>query len=434
MAFQEIIAHKRDGYELTGEEIQEFISGYISGRIPDYQASALLMAICLRGMSISETVVLTEAMLKSGKVLDLSSIKGPKIDKHSTGGVGDKVSLMLAPMAAACGLVVPMVSGRGLGHTGGTLDKLESIPGYKTDLGTNKFKSVLRKCGCSIIGQTSSIAPADKRIYALRDVTATVESIPLITASILSKKLASGTDGIVFDIKCGNGAFMKSPDDAEALANSLVRTARKFGKKCRAAITSMDQPLGKAIGNSLEVLEAVDYLRGNRPADLDEIVLSLGAEMLLIGGVTNSVASATRMLDGSISNGAALKKFAMMVGLHGGKSDVFEDASVLDLAPSRDSFRASRKGYISAIDTLNVGLAANALGAGRQRIEDDVDFGVGFVFHRKLGDQVLAGGVIADIYALHELDINLAQTKLLNSIRISSKRPIVPDLIKKMIR
>ncbi len=434
MAFQEIIARKRDGSPLTRSEIGEFVNGYLSGVIPDYQASALLMAILIRGMNTEETFALTEFMLKSGKVLSLDAIRGLKIDKHSTGGVGDKVSLMLAPMVASCGVVVPMVSGRGLGHTGGTLDKLESIPGYRTGLSINEFKKILKKCGVSIIGQTSDIAPADKKIYALRDVTATVESIPLITASILSKKLASGTDGILFDIKCGNGAFMKTIEDAEALAKSLVKTSHKFGKMARAVITSMDQPLGNAVGNSLEVIEVIEYLKGKRPADLDEVVISLGVQMLLMGGIAKSAKKAEGILIDSIDNGSALRKFEEFVKLQGGDVRVVDDPSLLDIADRFMDFKASRDGYISSFDTLKVGLAANTLGAGRKRIEDKVDFGVGFIFRRKLGERVRRGDVIAEIYARNKSAAGEASRMLSESIRITSRKPKLPPRIIKLIK
>ena len=434
MAFQEIIARKRDGGTLTPDEISGFINDYVSGVIPDYQISALLMAICLRGMDVDETYHLTDSMLKSGEVLDLSSIKGVKIDKHSTGGVGDKVSLMLAPMAAACGLVVPMVSGRGLGHTGGTLDKLESIPGYRTNLDTTEFKTVLKKCGVSIIGQTTDIAPADKKLYALRDVTATVESIPLITASILSKKLASGTDGIVFDIKCGNGAFMKSIDEAEKLAESLVKTARKFSKKCRAVITAMEQPLGTAVGNSLEVIEVINYLKGDRSYDLDKVVMTLGVQMLLVGGVAKSEKYAEKLLNESIESGAALDRFAEMVRLQGGDSNIIDNISILELAPIRERFKADKDGCIAGFDTMKIGLAANGLGAGRSRVEDKIDAGVGFVFHYKLGDSVKRRDIIADVYSRRNSEAEIAVTRLGESIVITGRKHVIPQLIRKTIR
>ncbi|MCP4632898.1 MAG: thymidine phosphorylase [candidate division Zixibacteria bacterium] len=434
MAFQEIISKKRDGNRLNKNEIDEFIAGYTSGKLPDYQVSALLMAIYFRGMDVKETYYLTDAMLHSGSVLGLSEIETFKIDKHSTGGVGDKVSLMLAPMAAACGLVVPMVSGRGLGHTGGTLDKLESIPGYRTDLKTDEFIHVLKKCGASIIGQTSDIAPADKKIYALRDVTATVESIPLITASILSKKLASGIDGIVFDIKCGNGAFMKTEEDATALATSLVETAKEFGKKCRALITSMSQPLGNAVGNSLEVIEVIEYLKGNRPADLDEVVINLGIQMLIIGEITDSEEEAKALLNDSVDNGTALIKFGEMVSLHGGNAEVIDDYTLFDIAPVKREVLAGEAGFILKIDTMQIGLTANALGAGRTRIDDDVDFGVGIVFHKKIGDNVEKGELIAVIYARTDDDAEIAKERLRKLIVESSSNPQIPMMILKRIK
>ncbi|MBD3232406.1 MAG: thymidine phosphorylase [candidate division Zixibacteria bacterium] len=433
MAFQEIIARKRDGYQLSRHEIEELVSGYTDGSIPDYQVSAILMAICLKGMDVEETYYLTDAMLKSGETLDLSGLGGAKIDKHSTGGVGDKVSLALAPIAASCGLVVPMISGRGLGHTGGTLDKLESIPGYRTDLSVSDFRSVLSKCGASIIGQTSDVAPADKKLYALRDVTATVESIPLITASILSKKLASGIDGIVFDIKCGSGAFMKTFDDAASLAKSLVDTAKRFDKKCRALITGMDEPLGNAVGNSLEVMESIDYLRGNFISDLHEITVSLGAQMLIIGEVELSEDKARQMIEDSISSGKALDVFKRMVELQHGDQRIIDDNSLLDLAETKDEFLSPSDGYISEIETRDVGLAANALGAGRQRIEDSVDFGVGFNFRKKTGDKVSKDEPIAEIFARNITDIAMAKDKLQRAVEISPEKPPTDGKVLRLI-
>ncbi|MBD3168273.1 MAG: thymidine phosphorylase [candidate division Zixibacteria bacterium] len=433
MSFQRMIAKKRDGHSLSRDEIESFIKDYTNGRIPDYQVSALLMAVYFRGMNIGETRALTGAMMNSGDVLDLSAIEGMKIDKHSTGGVGDKLSLMIAPMAAACGLKVPMVSGRGLGHTGGTLDKLESIPGYKTDLSEKKFIDIINSCGASIIGQTAQIAPADKKIYALRDVTATVESIPLITASILSKKLASGTDGIVFDIKCGNGAFMKTISDAQELARSLVETAREFGKQCRAVITSMDQPLGFAAGNSLEVIEAIKYLKGKRPADADDVIIALGSNMLIIGGAAGDDKEARGKLEESISSGRALEIFAKMVELHGGDAHVIDDYSLLPMADSAGEFKASSDGFLAEFDTMEIGLSANMLGAGRSKVEDSVDHGVGFIFRKKLGDYLKEGDVIAEVYARSEESANNAISALSKAITIQPEESILAPRVIKVI-
>ena len=384
----ESIAHKRDGGALDPEEIQRIIQEFLAGKTADYQLTALLMAIFFRGMTDVETVALTEAMLHSGTVLDLSSVAGIKVDKHSTGGVGDKVSICLAPMVAACGVPVPMVSGRGLGHTGGTLDKLEAIPGFRTDLSTNDFARIGGEVGACMIGQTKDIAPADKRIYALRDVTATVECIPLIVASILSKKLAEGIDGLVLDVKVGRGAFMKDEARARELATALVRVGTRAGKKVVALLTDMDAPLGVAVGNANETAEALDVLDGKGPADLMEVTMALCAEMLILGGKTKTVAEATKLLREAISSGKAARVAEKMIEAQGGDPRVVTDRSRLPSAKETFAIVAPRTGWVTHVDAMAIGRAGVAMGAGRLRAEDAVDPAVGISVLAKPGMKV----------------------------------------------
>jgi pyrimidine-nucleoside phosphorylase len=397
-----IIARKRDGKKLRREEIDSLISDFTLGKIPDYQMSAFLMAVCINGMDEEETHFLTESMLHSGQILDLSFTDAPRIDKHSTGGVGDKVSLILAPLLASCGVVVPMISGRGLGHTGGTLDKLESIPGFESGLSLEEFKDALRRIGVAIIGQTREIAPADKKMYALRDVTATVESIPLIVGSIMSKKLASGCDGIVFDVKVGNGAFMRKLDDAERLAKTLISVAKRMGRRAGAVFTSMDEPLGFAVGNALEVVECIECLKGESPRDLWEVTEALGVQMLLIGGVTSDRDEAEQILKRKIENGEALEKFKAMVENQGGDSRVIDDYSKLREARFISQVEAEADGFLKAVDTLQVGQLCIELGGGRKLISDQIDPTVGFIFEKKIGDRAEKGEVIASVHASDE--------------------------------
>jgi pyrimidine-nucleoside phosphorylase len=373
----ELIAKKRDGGRLSAEQIERLIRALGTGDFADYQMSALCMAIFFRGMDDEETVALTHAMLHSGDVIDLSSVPGTKVDKHSTGGVGDKVSLCLAPLVAAAGVPVPMVSGRGLGHTGGTLDKLEAIPGFSVSLDTDAFARIVRDVGVCMIGQTERIAPADKRIYALRDVTATVESIPLIVASILSKKLAEGIDALVLDVKVGRGAFMKTEKDARALAEALVRVGNASGKRVVALLTDMSAPLGRAVGNAIETREAIDVLCGEGPEDLVECTLALGAEMLVLGGAAASTADARQKLQAAISSGAGARTFERMIEAQGGNPRVVEDPTLLPRAPEAVLVPAGADGFVAAIDPLEIGLAAVAMGAGRTRADQRVDHAVG---------------------------------------------------------
>jgi pyrimidine-nucleoside phosphorylase len=394
----DVIRKKRDGIELSRSEIEGLVSAYTNGEIPDYQVSAWLMAVVLKGMTRPETEVLTDAMLHSGDVLDLSSLPPRKVDKHSTGGVGDKTSLVLAPLAAAAGVAVPMISGRGLGHTGGTLDKLEAIPGFNVNLPVAEFRRVLEICGCAMIGQTAEIAPADRKLYALRDVTGTVESPYLICASIMSKKLAEGIDALVLDVKTGSGAFMKNEKDAVFLAELMVETGERMGKQVVALITDMDQPLGNMIGNALEVVEVIEVLRGGGPEDLRELCLELAGWMLNLGGVSKTVADGKTQSAKLISSGKALEKFRQMVELQGGDSRVIDDARRLPQARYSAQVPSAKAGYLAAMQCEQIGTACVILGGGRERKEDSVDPAVGIVLHKKVGDRVAAGEPLATIY------------------------------------
>jgi pyrimidine-nucleoside phosphorylase/thymidine phosphorylase len=394
----EIIHAKRDGHAIPAAEIAALVDGFTRGEIPEYQMSAFCMAVFFRGMDAGEVTALTEAMLRSGDVLDLSDVPGAKVDKHSTGGVGDKVSLALAPLAAACGVKVPMISGRGLGHTGGTLDKLEAIPGFRTDLSTDRFRALVRECGACLVGQTARLAPADRRLYALRDVTATVESIPLIAASIMSKKLAEGIDALVLDVKVGSGAFMKTAGDARALARTLAGIGRGVGKRVTALLTDMSQPLGRAVGNALEVVETIDLLRGGGPPDLREVTVALTAEMLLLGGVAPDAAAARAAVEAAIADGRGLAKLEEIVRAQGGDARAIADPGRLPRAPRSWELAAPAAGVLEAVDTEAIGLAAVALGAGRSRVEDTVDPGVGLVVHRRIGDRVDRGEPLCTVH------------------------------------
>ncbi len=398
----ELIARKRDGGSLVREEILRFVSAFLAGELADYQMTAWLMAVFLRGMSDEETVALTDAMTRSGDVLDLSGVPGIKVDKHSTGGVGDKVSICLAPLVASCGVPVPMVSGRGLGHTGGTLDKLEAIPGFSVSLDEARFIEILREVGTCMIGQTARIAPADKRIYALRDVTATVECIPLIVASILSKKLAEGIDALVLDVKVGRGAFMRTEAEARRLAAALVRVGTAAGKKVIALLTRMDDPLGLAIGNANETREAILLLHGGGPPDLVECTMALGAEMLVLGGAAPSVGAAREALSAAIGAGRAAATLERMIEAQGGDPRVVSDPSLLAVAPLALEIKADRSGYVGGVHALELGLSAVALGAGRTRADQRVDHGVGIDVRKKRGDAVAAGEVLAVVRARSE--------------------------------
>jgi pyrimidine-nucleoside phosphorylase len=399
---QHVIARKRDGAELERGEIEAFVGGATDGSWADYQLSALLMAIYLKGMTPRETADLTEAMLKSGVVVDLNSIRAPKADKHSTGGVGDKVSLHLAPMVAACGVVVPMISGRGLGHTGGTLDKLESIPGFRVGLSIREFRAQLEKIGLALIGQTAELAPADRKLYALRDVTATVECIPLICASILSKKLASGIDFLVLDVKFGRGAFMRDKARARDLAATLTSVAKAMGKPARAVLTSMDEPLGYSVGNALEVAESVSCLKGWGARDLMEVTYAIGGQMLLLAGAAKDMDAARAKLEASVTSGSALSKFREMVASQGGDARVADDPGLLPKARIVRPLAAKRGGFVTDVDAMGVALAALRLGAGRAKADDPVDHAVGVASLMKAGASLAAGAPLCYIHANSE--------------------------------
>ncbi|MFO0646362.1 MAG: thymidine phosphorylase [Polyangiales bacterium] len=425
----ELLAAKRDGLALSSAEIRGLIDGFVRGDVPDYQMTALAMAVFFRGMTRDETVALTLAMRDSGVVVDLSNIAARKVDKHSTGGVGDKVSLCLAPMVAACGVPVPMVSGRGLGHTGGTLDKLEAIPGFSVGLSIERFREVVRDVGTCMIGQTRELAPADKRLYALRDVTATVESIPLIVASILSKKLAEGIDGLVLDVKVGSGAFMKTPERARELATALVEVAKGAGKDCVAWITRMDRPLGRAVGNALETIEAFEVLHGRGPEDLTEVTLALGASMLVMGGAAKSEPAARAMLAERVKDGSAARVAREMIKAQGGDPGAVDDPSVFAKAPVIALLRAPADGYITAIDTHAVGVAGVVMGAGRTRAEDPIDHAVGFVFERNVGDKVSAGDALVTVHARTDAQAADALARLSAAITTGAERPADAPLL-----
>jgi pyrimidine-nucleoside phosphorylase len=393
----ELIRKKRNGGVLTRAEIESLIGGYVRGEVPDYQMSAFLMAVYFNGMEPEETALFTDVMLRSGSVVDLSSIPGRKVDKHSTGGVGDKVSLILAPMVAACGVAVPMISGRGLGHTGGTLDKLESIPGFRTGLTLDEYRDVIRETGLVLSGQTAEIAPADRRMYALRDVTATVESIPLIAGSIMSKKLAEGIDALVLDVKTGDGAFMQSYDDSVALAMALVSIGTSSGKETVAFITGMDQPLGRMIGNWLEVLESVECLKGKNVPDLMELTYVLGGAMVHLGGKARTLAEGIRECRSAIWSGRAYEKFLQVVERQGGDSSFIRDPARYPVSKLSLEVRAASSGYITGFLTRRIGVLAVELGAGRLRVEDPVDPKAGIVLFRKIGDRVEKNDLLAVI-------------------------------------
>ncbi|MBI3940144.1 MAG: thymidine phosphorylase [Acidobacteria bacterium] len=387
----DIIAEKRNGRKLSSESIRALVEGYVQGQIPDYQVSAFLMAVYFRSMDDEETVTLTRAIIDSGVTVDFSGLPSPAVGKHSTGGVGDKTSLIVAPLAASCGMFVPMISGRGLGHTGGTLDKLESIPGFNVNLSLAQFKEQVGGIGCALIGQTAELAPADKKLYALRDVTATVESIPLIVASIISKKVAEGDTGLVLDVKTGSGAFMKTLESSRALAEALVRTGRLLGMEVTALITSMEEPLGHAVGNSVEVVESVEVLRGGGPEDLREVSLALAAEMALLAGKARSLEEAGNILNQKIVAGDALEKFRQIIAAQGGDPRIVDDDQLLPMASHRCEVKAPRKGFVKSILAEPIGKAAMLLGAGRETVEAGIDPAAAVWVRKKTGEEVDAG-------------------------------------------
>ena len=430
----DLIRKKRDGGALSSAEIRFLVDGIATGAVPEYQWAALLMAVVWRGMQPLETAALVDAMLHSGSVVDLGDIPGPKVDKHSTGGVGDKTSLILAPIVAACGVTVPMVSGRGLGHTGGTLDKLESIPGFDVRLDLARFRKVARECGLVLAGQTAEIAPADRVLYALRDATATVESIPLITASILSKKLAEGIDALVLDVKCGDGAFMTSEADARALAASMASIGRALGTPVRALLTRMDEPLGRTVGNALEVKESIACLRGEGPSDLVELSLDLAAEMLLLGGAAADLTAARDRCRRVIADGSALDRFRRVIAAQGGEPRVCDDPDgVLPRAATVTPFRADRAGVVSRLRAWPIGQASMLLGAGRRTVDAAIDPAAGIMIVRGLGERVSPGDVIAELHSnpAHAAGVPAALELLREACEIGPTappaRPIVID-------
>ncbi len=425
----ELIKAKRDGRTLDPHDIREFIAAYTRGDVPDYQMSAMCMAVFFKGLSPVELGAWTQAMLESGEVLDLSETPGVKVDKHSTGGVGDKVSLSLAPLAAACGVPVPMISGRGLGHTGGTLDKLESIPGFNVRLSVADYRRLVRDVGCCLIGQTETLAPADKKLYALRDVTATVDCLPLIASSIMSKKLAEGIDALVLDVKTGSGAFMKRLEDSRALARTMIGIGTQMGRKVTALITDMDQPLGQAVGNALEVIEAVDMLRGQAPADYTEVTLALTAEMLVLGGKAATAEEARKQLQRVVEDGSALRKLKEIVQAQGGDPLAIDDYSRLPRARSIAEVVAPADGFVTGIDTEAVGLAAVALGAGRERVDSVIDPAVGFTLLRKVGDPVKAGEPFVRVHYNDEEPLKDVRERLLAAYRFGPSTPAPRPLI-----
>jgi pyrimidine-nucleoside phosphorylase len=425
----DIIRQKRDGGALSRDQIEFFVSGVTSGRIPDYQASAFLMAVVLRGMSDEETAWLTQAMVRSGERADLSSIPGVKVDKHSTEGVGDKASLVLAPLAAACGAIVPMMSGRGLGHTGGTVDKLESIPGFRLDLSLDRMREALGSVGCVMIQQTATIAPADKKLYALRDVTGTVESIPLICGSIMSKKIAEGIDALVLDVKVGRGAFMKTEEDARALARALVSIGNRSGVRTEAYLTAMDAPLGCAIGNANEVIESIETLKGKGPRDLERLSVTLAARMLVLARISPDMTAAERRVRQALASGEGLEKFRQMIAFQGGNPAVTDDYSLLPSAPRRSVVSAGRDGFITSMDAFRVGRASMLLGAGRDQASDVIDPGVGITILAKPGDRVRSGDPVFELFYRGDERLGDAIRMATDAIDIGDNPPSAAPLI-----
>ncbi|NOT26689.1 MAG: thymidine phosphorylase [Acidobacteria bacterium] len=433
MSFTDIIAKKRDGQPLSKDDIDAFITDVSTAAIPDYQISALLMAIVLRGMSDEETVWLTDAMVRSGDRVDLSNVPGMKVGKHSTGGVGDKVSIALSPIAAACGVVVPKMSGRGLGHTGGTLDKLESIPGFRVGLSLDEFKKMLVEVGATIVGQSASLAPADKKLYALRDVTGTVPSIPLIAASVMSKKLAEGSQALVLDVKCGHGAFMKSETDARELARLMVAIGTRAGIRTEAFITAMDVPLGRAVGNALEIIECIELLKGRAPDDITSLVVTLAARLVVLSG-RQSEADAEPAVRKALASGAALEKLRAMITWQGGDAGVVDDYQRLPGAAHRHAVVAQGDGYVSGMHAELIGRSSMALGAGRRRIEDRIDHGAGVLIAKRPGDAVRRGDTILELLYNDGRGLDEAISLAEEAIRVAAQAPVVKPLVLGSVR
>ncbi|PTF89832.1 pyrimidine-nucleoside phosphorylase [Staphylococcus chromogenes] len=431
MRMVDMISKKRDGHALSSEEIKFIIDGYTKGEIPDYQMSSLAMAIYFQDMTDEERAALTMAMVESGDQIDLSNIEGIKVDKHSTGGVGDTTTLVLAPLVAALGIPVAKMSGRGLGHTGGTIDKLESVEGFHVEISEDEFIQLVNEAKIAVIGQTGNLTPADKKIYALRDVTGTVNSIPLIASSIMSKKIAAGADAIVLDVKTGKGAFMQTVDDAEALAHAMVKIGNQVGRQTMAIISDMNQPLGRAIGNALELKEAIDTLKGEGPEDLTELVLTLGAQMVVLAQKAETLEDARAQLQSVINNGAAVEKFKTFLSNQGGDASVVDDPSKLPTSKYTFELPAKQSGVVSEMVANEIGIASMMLGAGRQTKEDDIDLAVGLVLHKKIGDKVSEGESLLTIYSNQE-DVAAVKQKLYENITISDSAE-APQLIYKMI-
>jgi pyrimidine-nucleoside phosphorylase len=429
----DLIQRKRDGEELAPEEIEFLVDGYTRGDIPDYQMSAFLMAVFFAGMSDREVSRLTECMLRSGDTVDLSSVPGVKVDKHSTGGVGDKTSLIVAPLAAAAGVVVPMMSGRALGHTGGTLDKLESIPGFRTNLTAEEFEKQLAQLGLCFIGQSERLAPADLKLYALRDVTATVESIPLISASIMSKKLAEGLDALVLDVKVGNGAFMKKQVDARRLAQMMVGIGRRMDKRVQALITDMSQPLGYAVGNALEVMEASQTLQNAGPADLTKLSIELAARMIHLGKKATSLEEARRIAEQHLVDGSGYRKFKQVVAAQGGNPQALDKFELLPNATGMREITSPRGGYVSQIDAEEIGAASNLIGAGREKKDDNIDPAVGIILEVKIGEKVEAGSVLCRLYHTREEHVDEAAEMVEDAFHISAQTPDIRELILEVV-
>lgn len=433
MRMYDLIVKKRNGGALSRDEIRYMIGEYTRDGIPDYQMSAMMMAIYFRGMNEEETLDLTMAMAESGEILDLSDIRGIKVDKHSTGGVGDKTSLALIPMVSACGIPVAKMSGRGLGHTGGTIDKLESFPGFSTGISTEQFTRQVNRIGIAIMGQTKDLAPADKKLYALRDVTATVDNMSLIASSIMSKKLAAGADAIVLDVKTGSGAFMKKEEDAFALAREMVRIGNGAGRKTRAVVSDMDQPLGRAVGNALEVKEAIDTLHGNGPEDFVQLCMTLGAQMLLCGGAASTEEQALDMLDKVIEDGSALRRLAEFVEAQGGDASAVWNPQLLPQAPMTRQILSPAEGYIDHIACDEIGICSLLLGGGRETKDSEIDLAVGFVLQKKMGDAVQKGDVLAIMHGSDERKMEQAEDRFLKAYRFSDHAPEKLPFVKGII-
>lgn len=434
MRMYDIILKKRQGRELSREEIEFFVQGYVRGEVPDYQAAAFLMAVFFCGLSFRETADLTMAMVSSGERVDLSSIPGRKVDKHSTGGVGDKTTLVLAPLVAAAGVPVAKMSGRGLGHTGGTIDKLESIPGLRVNLSPQEFTSQVQRIGLAVVAQSGNLVPADKKLYALRDVTATVDSIPLIASSVMSKKIAAGADAIVLDVKVGSGAFMRTLEDARSLATTMVAIGRQVGRVTAAVISDMDQPLGFAVGNALEVREAIETLAGKGPRDLVELCLVLGGHMLSLAGAAATPEEGAERLEDLLRRGKALEKFKEMVQAQGGNLQVVEEPDRLPAARWQEEIKARQGGFVCAVHAEKIGRAAMLLGAGRERKEEAIDHAVGVVLHKKVGDPVRPGEALATLHANDPAKLALARQAVEEAFCLGPQRPPTRKLIYEILQ